>query len=327
MPLNGSGHLTNHINHPGLHTDNTLHVIGVISNAQRYHSRYRLFRQWRAEMEATPNVKLYIVELAFGDRSHEVTESICPNHLQLRTTHELWHKENMINLGVQWLLPRNWRYMAWIDTDITFRNNHWAQETLHQLQHHPVIQPWSQAIDLGPHGNIMQTHQSFGFVHQSGVPKSASWKQGYTYAHTGFAWACTRHFWENLPGRGLIDFAILGSADHHMAWAMIGKVQESLPGFISCGYERMAKEWERDAVHVTKKQVGYVQGRIEHHFHGSKAKRYYKERWQILKDNHFDPSFDMAYDHQGLTYLINKPALEHEIHKYFRSRMEDSVNE
>jgi hypothetical protein len=323
--------MTDHINcqihKPHLVHNNTLHVVGVISNSPRYHSRYRLFREWMKEMEATPNVKLYVVELAFGDRHHEVTESVCPNHLQLRTNHEIWHKENMINLAAQWLFPHNWKYMAWIDGDVSFRNPMWAQETLHQLQHYQVVQPWSQALDLGPMGNIMQVHNSFGFVHSAGFKMSASWKKEYHYGHSGFAWACTRKFWENLPNKGLMDFAILGSADHHMAWAMVGKVDESLPGHISCGYRRLCKEWERDAVHVTRKRVGFVQGRIEHSFHGSKKKRYYKERWQILKDHHYDPEIDLAYDNQGLTYLLCKPDLEHQIHKYFRARQEDSIDE
>lgn len=319
-------HIVSHIHKPELCSDNTLHVIGVISNSPRYHSRYRLARKWIKEMEATPNVKVYIVELAFGDRHHEVTHSVCPNHLQLRTTHELWHKENMINLGVKWLLPKHWKYMAWVDMDVTFRNEHWAQETLHQLQHYNVVQPWSQAIDLGPHGNIMQTHQSLGYVHQTGMPKSCNWKHGYTYAHTGFAWACTRHAWENMVG-GLMCFPILGSADHHMGWAFLGEVGQSLPDKISHGYKRRCHEWDRHITRVTHRQVGFVQGRIEHHFHGPKKRRYYKERWQILIENHYDPDTDLAFDQAGLTYIIGKPKLKHEIHKYFKSRDEDSIDE
>jgi len=29
-------------------------------------------------------------------------------------------------------LPRDWRYVAWIDADVHFLNRDWAQETLHQ---------------------------------------------------------------------------------------------------------------------------------------------------------------------------------------------------
>ena len=51
-------HLTPYIKHGQLKSDNTLHVIGVIENPQRYHSRYRLFSEWHETMLRTPNVKV-----------------------------------------------------------------------------------------------------------------------------------------------------------------------------------------------------------------------------------------------------------------------------
>jgi len=45
----------------------------------------------------------------------------------------LWHKENMINLGVQKLLPPTWKAFAWIDADIEFDSPSWAIDTLKVL--------------------------------------------------------------------------------------------------------------------------------------------------------------------------------------------------
>jgi hypothetical protein len=44
---------------------------------------------------------LYTAEVAFGERHFEVTEAGNPRHLQLRTTSEIWHKENALNLLIQ----------------------------------------------------------------------------------------------------------------------------------------------------------------------------------------------------------------------------------
>ena len=45
-------------------------------------------------------------------------------HLQLNTNNiPLWHKENMINIGIRKLLPNNWKAVAWIDADIEFGAN------------------------------------------------------------------------------------------------------------------------------------------------------------------------------------------------------------
>lgn len=332
------GHIVAQSRDNTLVNDNTLHVIGVISNPVRYQTRWRLFRRWYNEMMKTPNVKVYVVELAFGDRQFECTDPANPQHLQLRTQHELWHKENMINLAVAELLPRDWHYMCWSDTDIFWPRNYdyesdtfvpsgWAQETMHQLQHFHLVQPWQHAIDLSFHGSIMNTFESFCSVHLRGDKMQTAPGQPYKYAHSGFAWACTREFWQNLPGKGLMDWALVGSADHHMAWASIGKVGFSVHQEMGANFKKLATEWQDCAFDMTKGQIGYVKTRIEHKFHGPKVHRGYRERWKIFIEEHYDPIEDVAYDHHGIIYLKNKPRLEHRIRMYMRSRNEDSIDE
>ena len=268
----------------------------------------------------------YVVETAIGDRAFEITDPKNPRHLQLRATQEIWHKENMINLGVQRLLPKDWRYLAWVDADISFSNPGWAQETMHQLQHYLVVQPWSDCLDLGINGNVLQHFESFCSIHRKGLKKQRHPGEPYKYAHSGFAWACTRYFWENIGS--LMEFPILGSADHHMAWAMIGDVDSTIHGKMSPSFFRKCREWQALACHVTHgDDLGYVKGRIEHHFHGPKAARQYRERWQILIDNDYDPDKDIAKDAQGLTVLTNKPKLLGDIRDYFRARNEDSIED
>ena len=45
-------------------------------------------------MAASANVVLHLAELAYGERPFEVT-GIDPLDIQLRTSHELWHKEKV----------------------------------------------------------------------------------------------------------------------------------------------------------------------------------------------------------------------------------------
>lgn len=324
-------HLASHIHHPDLHGDNTLHVIGVISNYVRWHSRYRLARQWKAEMEKTPNVKCYIVECAYGNRKFEVTDHCNPRHLQVRTHSEIWNKENLINLAVARLLPKNWKYISWCDMDVSFRDDKgWAQATLHQLQHYHIVQPWSQAVDLDFHGGIHSTFTSFGYLCANDKPMwHGKNNPGYQYAHTGFSWACTRYFWENLRGRGLLDFSICGAGDHAMAWGCIGKIREVIHKGMSEDYFRECEDWARPAQRACASMVGYVHGRIEHHHHGPKAARGYWSRWNILTRNEYEPTRDLAYDCHGVIQLCgsNKYKLEHDISRYNRSRCEDSLEQ
>ncbi len=325
-----TNHLVNHIANPHLRSDNTLHVIGVISNPARYHSRYRLAREWAKRMEATPNVKLYLVEAAFGDRHHEVTDAGNPQHLQLRTRSEIWIKENMINLAVRDLLPLDWKYVAWVDADVEFRNPGWALETLHQLQHHCVVQPWQSVVNLNSTGGIHRCYDSVGYkAHKQGVAGLGKGKHGsnpYSHGHCGYAWACTRAFWENVGG--LIDFAILGSADHHMSNGCRGYYSHSIHSAIKGPFMELCHAWQTRAMQLTHGIVSYVNGRIEHHFHGNMSKRNYVGRWQILIDHGYDPVNDLRRDAQGLIQLAgNKPHLEHAIMLYNRARQEDGIDD
>ncbi len=317
-------HIVNSVQNHELVNDSTLHVVGVISNSVRYHSRYRIFREWEQFMREAANVQLHIVELAFGDRHFECVDS-CPGHLQLRSSSELWLKENMINLAVRHLLPRDWRYMAWIDADVFFGNPNWALETIHELQRYPLVQPWSECVDLGVHGNVLSLFRSFSSLAQRGVKQQAKSQDPYPYGHSGFAWACTRLFWENIGG--LMDFPILGSADHHMAWASLGSVDESIHAKMGDTFKRLCHDWQYRAFSQTHGNLGYVPGRIEHRFHGPKKRRYYRERWQILTQNAFDPVTDLRRDAQGLYMIVGKPQLVEDIRAYMRSRHEDSIEE
>jgi hypothetical protein len=319
-----SNHLANHVKHPELRSDSTLHVVSCVSNPVRYHSRYRMAREWIAAMKDTPNVELHLVEAAFGDRLHELdNEGV--DFLPVRTASEVWVKENLINLGARAMLPRDWRYVAWVDADVFFREKGWALETIHQLQHWPVVQPWQQCVDLGPLGNVLQVHQSFGFLNQRGVRAQKHCTDPYPYGHSGFAWACTRAFWEHA--QGLMDHCILGSADHHMAWALVGETADTVHRGVTPSFLRLCEEWQRRAMRLTNGHVGFTPGRVEHAFHGPKGKRFYRERWQILVDHGYDPDRDLVRNDQGVVYLSGKPHLEQAIRLYNRSRCEDSIEE
>ncbi len=318
-------HIVQQIKNPELLNDNILHVVACVSNPARWHSRLRLARDFMAHMALTPNIKFYMVETAYGDRQHELTSSTNPQHLQLRTNSEIWIKESMINLGVRYLLPKDWRYLAWIDADVEFRNPNWVQEALHELQHFEVIQPWQSCSDLGFHGNIVNSYQSYGTLRQAGV-RIQKWKgEPYPYGHSGYAWACTRAFWERVGG--LMDFCPLGSADHHMAFAMTGETKSTVHGKMSKSFFRRCYEWQERAIAACRTDVGASVGRIEHNFHGPKAFRYYRERWQILVDHGYDPDKHLMHDAQGLIQIVNNDALEVAIRKYNRARREDSIDE
>lgn len=306
-----------------------LHVIAVLSNPVGYNSRYRLFKQFQEEMQKW-NVDLHVVEMAFADRAFEVTEVGNPLHTQVRAYSELWHKENLINIGFQ-RLPHDWQYAAWIDADVSFTNPKWVEDTIHQLHHTPIVQLFQHAIDLGPKGEVMQTHIACAHQHvQGNVPTEGMNEYGAGHLpgavwHPGFAWAITR---EGLEATGpLIDTAILGAGDRHMAMCWAGLGSDSIPDGVSDAYRNAIMTYQERCDKHLQGNFGHIHGTIYHHFHGKKKDRRYHDRWQILVKHKFDPHTDLVKNFHGVWELAgNKPALRDDLRTYFRQRNEDSID-
>ena len=138
--------------------------------------------------------------------------------------------------------------------------------------------------------------------------------------HSGYAWAMRRKTYDDLGG--LLDFAILGSSDHHMAFAFIGKISSSTPKDVSKNYKKLLSIYADRCEKYVKRDIGFVHGTILHHFHGNKVNRQYNSRWKIIKD--FDPITDIKKDSSNLWKLDEyKIKLRDQIRMYFRLRNED----
>jgi len=297
-----------------------LYVVTPIINPRRYESRYKLYEKFQ-KMIADSGASLYTIEAAYGNRPFQITDPTNPQNIQVRTQTELWHKENLINIAVQ-RLPADWEYFAWIDADVSFARPDWVEETIHQLQHYSFVQMFSTAVDLSPSHNMIKSHR--GFVHSYYNEEHPKCK-GYDYWHPGFAWAATKTAF-NAVG-GLIEEAILGSGDRHMAFGLIDKMELTINKKFTPAYKRVLKKWEDLANKNIKRNIGYVDGTLLHFWHGKKKDRGYNWRTNILIKNQYDPDTDIKKDWQGMLALTgDKPRLRDELRKYFKSRNEDSID-
>jgi hypothetical protein len=281
---------------------------------------------FRQHMQSSPNVTLHVGELAYGDRPFEVTGED-PLDVQLRTSHELWHKENILNLVVR-RFPADWEYGAVIDADFHMTRRDWALEAVHQLQHYDFVQLFSSYADLSAEYRPYRIMPSFAFRYLNRCVTGGSSSTSYpTYGSggpgaTGGAWAFRRSAFDAVGG--LLDVCILGSADWHMAFGLVGKANTA-PEIERCSapYMQAVRQWQ-DRASLLKQNIGYVENHAIHHFHGSKVLRAYGDRWKILRDHGYNPSTDIVRDWQGVWQLAgNKPRLRDEIRGYFRARNED----
>lgn len=323
-------------------------VITVLSNPIRYKRRYELY--WRfAEMCDHAGVKLITVEQAFGQRPFMVTRANNIMNLQLRTDEELWHKENMINLGVKYAaaiapsLGLKVDKIAWVDADCRSVRapRDWFEETWHQLQHYEFVQMWEEMLDLDINFNPLGAPQPSFMANyvKYGNPNPEEFRDlekkhrkcypygGNLFGRPGLAWAANYEAFNKIGG--LVDFAILGAGDWYMAHGLIGSMETAKSEYAYGPYMKKLMEWQVKAQRWIKRNVGYVPGLVVHDFHGRKANRFYGTRGKILRDCKYNPDTDIKYDMHGMlmleTWDDRQIMLRDKIMQYFRARNEDCI--
>ena len=353
--------------HPDIHAhwsqwqeDQVLHIVVPYSNCFRWRTRRELVNDCIRHLRGMANVDLHVVELAYGDRPFEVTGSH-GNDVQLRTGSELWHKEQLINIGVS-QFPTDWKYGAYVDGDFHFTRHDLAIEAIHQLQHYDFVQLFSSYADLsgetyGTGHRPLRVNNGFAYNYvQNGycLPEgyeNGGWKQaaveGYYGSQTeptqyeatqnettttagpklgvgatGGAWAWRRSAFDTVGG--MLDTCALGHGDWFMTFGLVGEPAPDMHvnGY-SADYRGAIAAWQRNAAKLYK-NIGYVDSFATHHFHGAKSRRGYSSRDILLVKNQFSPTTDLTRDWQGVYTLSgNKPAMRDDFRRYFISRSED----
>jgi hypothetical protein len=295
---------------------NILYVILPYFNYCGFNRRRELFIEFVNQISSERNIRIVVSEIV-GPTPLGKLRGVW-KHIKVQSDSRLWIKENLINLAVTHL-PRDWKYMSWIDADITFINQYWVEDTIQALTEYDVVQMWRSAVNLGPFGEVLKVDKSYGYMYKGSGTKWLP-NDKYGFWHPGYAWACNRLAYDRMGG--LIDWAILGSADRHMAMALTKNVLSSCPGNINQNYKTMLEEYQ---ARVARLKLGWVAGTIIHSWHGSMENRKYKERWDILTKNNFDPFVDIGMTDKEVIELSKEGArLQPFLDEYFLGRKEDS---
>lgn len=306
-----------------------LYVVTPIFNPRKFESRIKLYKQFAKYIQDC-GAELITVEVSFGDRDFEVTDPDNIHHIQLRSPHEMWHKERAINIGIQHLIRIHpeVKKVAWIDADINFTNPNWIQDTLTALDHYDVVQMFSHATNLGPDHEILDKFESAFYhwrsrkqpVHKGDTPLSELGG-----GHPGLAWAATIKALNNMGG--LMDRCIHGSADSHMANAFRGDVHTyylSKTNNASPAFNRMLDEFQGLCDKYIQRNVGVIPGVANHYWHGTYQKRGYGSRWNMICDHQFDPYADIYLAANGLyQFTGNKPDFEQDLRLSMIGRNDD----
>jgi hypothetical protein len=294
-------------------------------NPLRWETPDRHFRDWCTQM-LDHGVNVVVGEVQYGERPF-VFEDFSPHvkHVGLRASSPAWCKENVLNILVHRTPQAN--YICWQDADVFWEKPSWAAETVEALQLYKIIQPWHQAIDRGPHGEILSVFSSFCHQYEAGeplIPDRHGWKSyGHDYPHPGFCWASTRQVLDHTGG--LFEYGGMGAADHAMALALVGKAYAAAPKMINQRYVEHLERWQAQIRHAVHGRIGYAHNVINHRFHGRKVDRKYLGRWEMFLKHGFDPDYHLKRNLHGvLEWAGTSARLERDWMLYLRDRREDA---
>jgi hypothetical protein len=294
-------------------------------NPSNYRSKLQNYAVFSAGL-ARVGVPLLTVECAFGDQPF--CSPVAQVLVQMRTQDVLWLKERLLNLALE-RLPEECTKVAWLDSDLIFENPDWARCTAQALDQAQVVQPFDQVVRLPPqqleYGGEGEHWESFCAC-CSRHPELLSAGNFHYHGHTGFAWAARR---ATLQRQGLYDACMTGSSDHLMAHAFCGDwVSECITKMLGPHgpYRAHFTAWARAVFAEVRGNIGFVEGRLLHLWHGDLEKRRYHENNLAFRRFEFDPHRDLRLAANGCwEWSPDRQDLRQWARDFFPARCEDGV--
>ncbi len=303
-----------------------LYAITSYYNPAKYINKYENFKIFKENL-TKQGVKLLTVEVSF-DKSFEIKKNDSDILIQIQGEDEnlMWQKERLLTIALK-NLPKDCDYVAWLDCDIVFSNNLWAQDTIKELQFYDIIQPFTNSVrlpkddydfskdvenlDSGRENN--QKEFSVGYKkYQEGMVR-----------HAGFAWAAKRVF---IDKYGFYDKSIIGFGDYIMSETFLNK---NLYGVLKHFPKKMRKDilkWSIPVKEYVKGNVSCIEGTVFHLWHGDRVNRLHGIREKWLRKYKFNPSKDIVIGVNDLwKWNTNKNILHYNLKNLFKNRKEDVV--
>jgi len=306
--------------------DNTFWAITSFFNpmgAERRLANYRAFRQ-------ALDLPLLTVEWSWAQG-----KGLCLNAddaeilIQISGTDLLWQKERLLNVAIK-ALPKNCRYVAWVDCDVIFENPRWHECAAAQLQVYPLVQPYDTCINLGPDGQPLPPGKVGGQVKRSLANHTvrASISNALRHEFRGMSIGCG-HAWagrtELLREHTLYDACVIGSGDRAIFCAAIGRFDD-VAAYMRMNSQRLShyKKWAVPFYADVDGHIDSVYGQLRHLWHGSIIDRKYEDRHIAFEAYDFDPVRDTTIHREGYwQWATHKPEMHAFLVDYFVNRNED----
>lgn len=286
-----------------------LHTIIVYYNFCNYKSRYDVAKKFIEKYDKILN--LYIVELTINNQEYVFTEKNNNKHLQLNTSCFFWYKENLINIAINKLLPKDWKYVSWIDCNIEFENDDFVDKTIDQLQKYDFVQMFSTIKYLDNDNNIMNIYKSFVYSINTELDLSSK---------PGGAWACTRCGYNKISK--LFEVSLCES-DCILAHALC--LKKNYYKNKNSKYVKIVDKYVNNIIE-NNVSVHYANNKIKYYWHGNQENRnYHIFRKNMIMKYNYDPKEHLYYENDIIKLNEKYVDIINYTEKYFHSRSEDNL--
>lgn len=295
--------------------------ITTFFNPARYRNKARNYYEFR-KASKKQGLNLICVELAFGEEPFELTKGDADILVQIRSNSVMWQKERLLNVGLKHL-PKDCDKVAWIDCDLIFYNDDWIRKASNLLEKYIAVQLFS-FIFYPAKGKEDSDNFHFGIAYGFAMVRHFLFNEYYKKGFPGLpggAWACRR---EALEKCGFFDSCIFGSNDSIMAYAIHGIDKISDFDILSKQLTLQQSIWHKKASEVFNGSLFYLDGVLEHLWHGDLGNRDYVQREKIGKMYNFDPASDIKLNENGcFEWASSKEEMHKSLFEYFLKRKEE----
>jgi len=262
------------------------------------------------------------VELVSDNSLHILPEEF--HSLKVHSNAVLWHKENLLNIGIKKLIKEGYEYIAWIDADVIFQDSFWVEEAIDQLKNYNLCQLFSRSIKQHINGSETFHPGCVRYWQETGniLPINR-------FYHTGYAWASTASCLKECQ---LYDKSIIGGADSLIWLASLSNnrslfeimTQHPLGKLELNSYLMDYFDWAEKWSNVIQSKISCLYSQIKSLAHGQTKNKKYISRYEILKEQDYNPKLDIHYEDDVIN--IKNKNLEKLIQNYFNQINEDEVS-
>jgi hypothetical protein len=296
-------------------------------NPVGYERRLHNYHTFRRHL----TVPLVTVELAYRDE-FDLQPDAADILIQLRGKDVLWQKERLLNLALA-KLPEHCDSVAWLDCDVVFEREEWAEQATRGLERFPLLQPFLSVYEPSADGPVQPTRlpldarlgHSLAYMHSQGTVTPGLLRSNMRVDHRsngGLAWVARR---EILDRDGFYDPCIMGSGTRAMACAALGTPADAIDYLaMTARWAEHYEAWASAHFGNVRGSIGYTEGALIHLWHGDLNHRRYQARHREFGAYGYNPLTDVALDENGCwRWSSPKTEMHAYVADYFRSRRED----